>query len=538
MSDGASRRANPPAFQIPCCKDVSTMALVPRTGYCALFAISPLFVFGCSLPRGSVANTPTAPTTTQAAAPQGNSPGRLPQTASAKTASTTPTARQAAPQAPPPAVLPASHQQSVPAVATEHGVYDDGLFGNEPELSLPYLTELIMQRNASLQAMTFAWRSATQRYPQAIALDDPIFMGMIAPGSVSSSTVETGYQVGASQKLPWFGKRAARGAAAAADASAMFHDVRDARLQLAQTARSAYFEYYLVARELEINRANLKLTQDFRSTAQSKYENNQVSEQDVLQADVEFATTERRLLEFERMDRIARARLNTLLRREPGSWLPPPPTKLDDTKHLPPVEMLRQIAMAQRPDLAAISSRVRSEQAAVELANRQFYPDTELYGRYDTFWQPADSQGPLRGQVGVNMNMPIYRNKLKAAVSEAEFRLSQRQAEYRQKQVDIQYEVESAYAQVAEAEKALVLYQNKLLPAAEQTVATIRANYDAGATTFLNLLTAQQQLLLQREQYQQTVAAYQLRLAELERAVGEPIPEMAPAEQISAPLPD
>lgn len=516
------------------------MALVPRTGYCALFAISPLIALGCSLPRGAVAPTPATPQTVQAVTPQANNAGPLPSPLPGSKTKNVATAIPAARSAALPAILPVSHQQSMPLALNPetHGIYDDGLFGNQPELSLPYVTELVMQRNASLQAMTFAWRSATQRYPQAIALDDPIFMGMIAPASANSSTVETGYQVGASQKLPWFGKRAVRGAAAAADASAMFHDLRDARLQLTQTARAAYFEYYLVARELEINRANLKLTQEFRSTAQTKYENNQVSEQDVLQADVEFATTERRLLEFERMDRIARARLNTLLRRQPDSWLPPPPAHLADTKSLPAVEMLRQIAVSQRPDLAAISARVRSEQAAVELANKQFYPDTELYGRYDTFWQPADSQGPLRGQVGVNMNMPIYRNKLKAAVSEAEFRLSQRQAEYRQKQFDIQYEVESAYAQVEEAQKALVLYREKLLPAAEQMVATIRTNYDAGATTFLNLLTAQQQLLLQREQYQQTVAAYQIRLAELERAVGEATPAFALGEEISVPLPD
>ena len=71
-------------------------------------------------------------------------------------------------------------------------------------------------------------------------------------------------------------------------------------------------------------------------------------------------------------------------------------------------------------------------------------PDTEIYGRYDSFWQPAATQGPLRGQVGVNMNVPIYRRKLNAAVSEAQFKLAQRQAEYRQKVADMQFEVESA----------------------------------------------------------------------------------------------
>ena len=358
---------------------------------------------------------------------------------------------------------------------------------------------------------------------------------MIAPGSVNAATVETGYQVGAAQKLPWFGKRAARGAAAQADAAAMFHDVRDARLQISQTTRAAFFEYYLIARQLEINRDNLELTRDFRETAQTKYENNQVTQQDVLQADVEYASTERRLLELDRMRRIAVARVNTLLRRNPDAWLPPPPAKLEESLSLPPADVLRQIAVSQRPDLAALRARVQAEQAAVALAEKQFYPDMEVYGRYDTFWQPSSTQGPLRGQVGVNVNMPIYRQKLNAALCEAQFRLSQRQAEYAQKMVDVQYEVESAHAQLQEGQKAIALYREKLLPAAEQTVTTARNNYDVASTTFLNVLVAQQQLLMQREQYEQIVAAAESRRADLERAIGGDLPQTGVPEELPRP---
>jgi outer membrane protein, heavy metal efflux system len=490
------------------------MALVPRAGYCARIAIPLLLTAGCGLAR------PTA-------APQ-------PASERASVASSNP-----APD--PPIPHPRQSQDGVqqvshrlPIAESPEPVADDGLFTNQAELSLPQLTDLVLARNASLQAMTFAWRSATERFPQAIALDDPMFMGMIAPGSVNAATVETGYVVGASQKLPWFGKRTARGAAAQADASAMFHDVRDARLQLAQTTRMAFFEYYLVVRELEINHDNLQLTREFRDTAQSKYENNQVTQQDVLQADVEFATTRRRLLELSRMKRIAIARLNTLLRRNPDRPIPSPPSVLSNDLQLPSVESLRQLAVTQRPDLAALGARVQAEQAAVTLAQKQFYPDAEFYGKYDTFWQPASTQGPLRGQVGVNVNMPIYGQKRNAALCEAQFRLSQRRAEYNQKFVDVQFDVESAYAQIHEAQQAIILYRDSLLPASEQTVATTRTNYDVGTTTFLNVLTAQQQLLMQREQYQQALAALHSRLAELDRAVGG-LPQSNAIDEVPRP---
>jgi outer membrane protein TolC len=193
--------------------------------------------------------------------------------------------------------------------------------------------------------------------------------------------------------------------------------------------------------------------------------------------------------------------------------------------------------VSQRPDLAAIGSRARAEQAAVELAYKQFYPDAEFYGRYDSFWQPAATQGPLRGQIGVNVNVPIYRRKLNAAVCEAQLKLAQRQAEYRQKIADVQFEVESAYAQVSESQQAIQIYRTKLIPAAESNVNTARTNYDVGKTTFLNLLVAQQQFLMQREQYQQALASYHSRLADLERAVGGPLPTTWPPERLPTPPP-
>jgi outer membrane protein TolC len=63
------------------------------------------------------------------------------------------------------------------------------------------------------------------------------------------------------------------------------------------------------------------------------------------------------------------------------------------------------------------------------LANKEFFPDFELVGRYDSFWQPVATQGDLRAQAGVNMNVPIYLEKRRAAVREAMFKLNQQRAE-------------------------------------------------------------------------------------------------------------
>ncbi len=407
-----------------------------------------------------------------------------------------------------------------PAVEAAPAPSEDLPFPPQGELSLPGLLREVEARNPSIQAMAAAWQAMAQRYPQAISLDDPMFMAMAAPASLGTSQVESAYILSGSQKFPWFGKRDVRGQAAQAEASAAFHDLNDARLQIEQVTRIAFYDYYLVTRQSELLEQNSGVMRQFRDSARTKYENLQVTQQDVLQADIELADLERRGIENARMRSVAAARINTLLRRDPGAPLPPPPGTLAIEPELPPIGALQQAAATQRPDLAALDARVRAAEAAVNLALKQYYPDAELFGRYDSFWQPAATQGELRSQVGVNMNVPIYRQKLRAAVCEAQFRLSQRQAEFQQRQLDIQYEVQSAYDQVQESRRVADLYYEKLLPYAQQNVDVATASYDVGRINFLQLALAQRQLIEVQEKRQQALADYHRRLAELTRVTG------------------
>lgn len=402
----------------------------------------------------------------------------------------------------------------------------DLVFANSAELSLEQFIQEVLRRNPNLQSMAAAWQAASERYPQVVSLEDPMFMAMMAPASVGSSDVETGYVLEGAQKVPWFGKRALRGSAAQAEATAVGQELRDASVRLTEAAQIAFYEYYLVRQQHKLSRDNQSVMREFRESAQTRYRANQVTQRDVIQADIELSQLDRRLIELNRMHTVAVARVNVLLRRPPDAHLPPPPSRLDGSPRSIDLQSLQGIAAAQRPDLAAIAARVNAEQAAVALACKDYYPDGEFFGRYDTFWQPASTQGDLRGQVGVRMNVPLYRGRLDAASREASFRLSQRRAEYDQKLLDVQYEVQAAFAEFEESRESLELYSEKLLPIAEQNVAAARVNYDVGKDTFLDLAIAQRQLIDLREKQQEALATYHRRLAALARSVGGSIPSL------------
>jgi outer membrane protein TolC len=394
----------------------------------------------------------------------------------------------------------------------------DDLLAGRDELPLDELVAAVKARNPSLQAAVAAWNAAANKYPQAIALDDPMFQSMYAPRSYSGdSSVQASHYFGVAQKLPWPGKRELRGNQANWEAAAASFDAGEAQLRITEAARVAFFDYFLNQRERELNAASREALSRFRDVARAKYEANQVSQQDVLQADVELAQFEQQQIELDQERIVAIARINTLLHRRPDHPLPAPPRQLAIREELPPVEGLREWAVEHRPELQALAARVQAEQSAAALACKEFYPDFEVMARYDRFWIDHEQQP----QIGLNMNVPLNQSKRHAAVQEALWRVHKMQAEYDQAADTIRGEVQSAYARVLGSRRKIEVFESKILPAAQDNLRAAQSGYEAGTVDFLRLIEAQRQILDLREKYQMAVADYHRRAAELSRAVGQ-----------------
>jgi outer membrane protein, heavy metal efflux system len=410
---------------------------------------------------------------------------------------------------------------TLPEPATAQSAYrpDDPFdpFSGQAELSVEQLVAEVHARNLSLQAASAAWRAAAERYPQAVSLDDPVFMWLVTPSNGLGADNGGGWMAQASQKIPWAGKRALRGSAANAEADAMKGEIGDARLRLSEAARTAFSDYYLARREMDVNASTRRLLAEFREIAWNKYKVSQTTQQDALQADVELAALESRHTELARDERIAVARINTLLHRQPDHPLPPPPAEMPRLRSLPSAEELQQTAVESRPDLFAARARVRAEEANLALACREYYPDLNLVAKYDGF-MPEN----MRPEIGMELNVPLRNGRRSAAVREASKRLDQRRAEFQERCDQVRFEVQSARDRAAQSQQVIRLYEEKILPATRRSVESAQANYTSGKLDFLRLLDAERQVYAQREMYYRAIAECHRRVAELDRAVGEP----------------
>jgi outer membrane protein TolC len=308
------------------------------------------------------------------------------------------------------------------------------------------------------------------------------------------------------------------------------------RVQLVESARTAFYDYYLVDRALAVNDESVRLLRDFRKNAQTRYQTGLVPEQDVLQAEVEIGREQDRRLELEQMREVAVARINTLMHFAPDSPLPPPPKEILVTEELPGAEVLRATALARRPDLQALADRITAEEASLALARKEFYPDFEPFFMYDRFMGNVSDNRDLATMLGLRLNLPVYRQRRYGAVAEAGARIAQRRAELARLSDQVNYQVQEAYARVKRSEKSVRLYQESILRAAEANVKAAQSAYTTGKIPFLSLIEAQRNVVGLRDRYYEALADYFRRRAALARAVGGPLTPAPPPVPNSGPM--
>lgn len=411
-------------------------------------------------------------------------------------------------------------------------------FSGATEMSVGLLIQQVLQRNPSLIQMEAAWEAARARYPQVTSLDDPMLAVTLGPATYGAQSVNGAYRINVEQKYPFPGKLRLRGQQANAEANAAANDVDDMRLQLVESARSAFYEYYLVYRAVAVNEEGLRLLEEFRRNAETRYKTGLVPQQDVLQADVELGRQRERLLSLEQNRQIAIARINTLMNFPPDVPLPAPPATMHLEDGLPEAAVLRELALNRRPDLLALANRLAADQAALALANKEFYPDFTPFFMYDRFMGNQPSTETLAYMLGMSVNLPVRRDRRFAAVHEAQARLNERRAALERQVNQVNYEVQQAYAQVTQGGKTVRLYEQSVLPAAASNVKAAQAAYLTGKIPFLSLIEAERNLIGLRDRYYELVATYYIRLATLERAIGGPIEDAShrPGAPCPAPL--
>ena len=387
------------------------------------------------------------------------------------------------------------------------------------------LLEFARARHPEFAALRAEADAATARIEPAGALPDPVFRtelrnvtnaGSDAGANLLPSRVgSTRYAV--SQTLPWFGKRDLRREVAGAGADEAQARARAGWMDLATRIKLTYAQHHVHLLSIRSAQENLDLMQRVAEIARVRYASGLGSQQDALRAQSEITTMQTDLVLLEGESAQASARMRALLGRPDNVKLLPP----DHLRTLPPASRLDVVALEERlrannPQLAADEARVAGAEKGRDLVQRNRYPDVNL-GVAPIQTRNRVSEWELMFEI----NIPLQRDSRRQQEREADLTLEAAQLRRQGNLNQSLAELSESLAGLEVAQRLESLVTTGLMPQAELNLNAALAGYETGRVDFAAVLDAHRQLRRARLDLVKARADQQVRLAEIEKLVGE-----------------
>ena len=396
---------------------------------------------------------------------------------------------------------------------------DDNAVRQE-RLSLSEVTRVVAEHNPSVKAAEERWQAMKARVPQAAAWEDLRLQGDSRVGRFVTipPNAFTDQSVMLEQELPITGKNRSRARAATADAGAAFEDLRRTELDVLSRARSAYYRLAAEYAQLEVNRRNVELLNEFAELSRAKYEVGSASEADVLTAKTDAAKLLEAQSDILRRVSDAQSQLNVLMNRPAQAPLAEPISIPFEPVRLS-LPALQRVALSARPEVQRLQNRMAAEKSRLQLARRQWISDPAVNVKAQRYNEAAQTVSEL--DMGVSIGLPFLNaRKYSAGVTEAQRNFGAAQREFEAASNEALGLVRDQIKKVETAAHHYELYRDKILPLARQTVQANRAGYESSNATALELIASQRVLQDIESTYVNHLADYQIALADLQAIVG------------------
>lgn len=390
--------------------------------------------------------------------------------------------------------------------------------------NLSGLLDYAREHNPELAATRYEAVAAQERAEPAGALPDPVLrtelMDITNQGATGARLLPS--QVGGTkytlmQSVPWYGKRDLQREVAAAGVAQADGQVAASWTELANRIKTAYAMHYFATASERLVQQSLDLLDNLEQTVQTRYANGLGSQQDAIRVQLEKTVMRGELIALQNEHHHTFAKLNTLLSRPASAPLAEPL----QSRQLPSAAQLDEQALLERlqarnPQLQIAEAGITSAQKSRELAYANRYPDLTVGVA------PTQSGNAVKTwDLMFEINIPLQQSSRRSQEREAEAMLSASSARKTALLNQTRSDLSENLAALEAARQTESLIATRLLPQAELTYRSALAGYETGKLDFAMLIEAQRQILKARQQQLQVQMDMQLRLADIERLLGE-----------------
>jgi outer membrane protein TolC len=384
---------------------------------------------------------------------------------------------------------------------------------------LDQLVQEALTNNPDLAAAKARWQQSTYRAPQVGSLKDPILSFALSnyPNNNFSSddTPMTGNELKLAQAFPFPGKLENRSALANEQARWFEAVYQDKHYQLARKVKDAWYRLYYKNQAIVVTERNLALVDDIIRLTEVRYETGSGLQQDVLKAQVQRSRLMERLMSLRQQKSVVQAELNRLLDRPSGGTYEIP-KELDLVTVEKSLENFQQGGNEKRPLNSAYQALIKRYRFQKKLAKLDDYPDVTLWASWRFRDDGLSDGGTDFVSAGVSFNLPVYRERRRAATAEAmaAVRMAERQSE--DFRGSVEQSIQNAYARMEETRQQTELYRQGIIPQTSQSFQAAMGSYQVGKLEFISLLDALMTTFQAEMEYYRVSSEYMRSLAWLE----------------------
>ena len=364
--------------------------------------------------------------------------------------------------------------------------------------------------------------AARERIGPAGALPDPFLrveLENITRNGTQGATLSPS-QVGdtkylLAQPLPFWGKRDLKREVAEAEAEQAGGRAADAWAEVAGRIKSLYAQYWLTSKSLRLTRENIELSRRLEQIAQARYAGGLAAQQDAIRAQVERSAMDGELVGMESEQHHLMAFLNAILARPANAPLAEPEVLRPLPARIDPATLNERL-QANNPQLAIEAARVAGAEKSRDLAYRNRFPD------FIVGVQPMQVGDRIDAwTVMLELNIPLQQGARRSQERESERMLEAATARREALGHRLNGDLSAALSNLEAARTTEQITRTRQLPQAELTFKSALAGYETGKVDFATLLDAQRQIRNAKLALLRAQASQQLRLAEIERLLGE-----------------
>jgi len=390
--------------------------------------------------------------------------------------------------------------------------------------SLRDLVQEAEQKNPQIAASFHGWQ-ASRNVPKQVSAF-PETQVSVQQFSVGSPRSFAGYSnsdfayigFGASQDIPYPGKRQLRARVAEHEADSVEAQTDSVRRMVVGNLKMVYFKLAYIQQTLGVLQKSDELLNQVQGATEARYRVGQGNQQDVLKAQLQHTKILQEIAHHHQEEGLLEAQIKQLLGRPQDSPDIVAETLMARSLSFSAPELLQK-ASQQNPDVRSKQASIQQQETQVELAHKSFRPDFNV--QYNYQHTNGDTRDYYMATFGIRLP---NRGRQKAELAEAQQNQERAKRELDSESQRVLSEVQQQYVRAKTSEDRLKIYSDGLVPQSEATFRAALSAYQSNRQDFESLLSSFLDVLNLDLEYRGELVEHESALAELERLTGVDVP--------------